>query len=79
MAIDVTVENSGKGYFFAGILNRDEVFEGIIEGCRRFGATWCDTVPAQDSKASKDSKDNKDGKEPKDSKDAKEQKENKDK
>lgn len=79
MAIDVTVENSGKGYFFAGILNRDEVFEGIIEGCRRFGATWCDSVPAQDSKASKDSKDNKDGKEPKDSKDAKEQKENKDK
>ncbi|KAK4293739.1 hypothetical protein Pmani_033586 [Petrolisthes manimaculis] len=43
MAIEVSIEGTGKGYFFAGILNRDEVYDGLLEGCRRAGATWIDT------------------------------------
>ncbi|KAK8739626.1 hypothetical protein OTU49_003434 [Cherax quadricarinatus] len=80
MAIEVSVEGTGKAFFFAGILNRDEVFDGIIEACRKLGATWCDAVQMQEKgKESKDSKEIKEkGKETKDSKEAKDAKDTKD-
>ncbi|XP_069168974.1 GRAM domain-containing protein 4 isoform X7 [Procambarus clarkii] len=90
MAIEVSVDGTGKGYFFAGILNRDEVFDGIIEGCKKLGATWCEAAliheKNKDVKESKEikekgkeAKDFKETKDVKDSKDSKEAKEAKDK
>ncbi|XP_045103081.1 uncharacterized protein LOC123499323 isoform X3 [Portunus trituberculatus] len=68
MAIEVSVD--GKSYFFAAILNRDEVFDDVLEGCRRAGSTWCDAPnPSErpkDTKEPKEIKDQKDAKEAKD-------------
>ncbi|KAK7084125.1 GRAM domain-containing protein 4 [Halocaridina rubra] len=77
MAIEVSLEGSGKGYFFAGILNRDEVFDGIIDACKKLGATWCDAVQSLDKP--KDPRESKEGKENKEAKETKELKEAKDK
>lgn len=68
MAIEVSVD--GKSFFFAAILNRDDVFDDVLEGCRRAGSSRCD-VPhpserPKDPKEAKEIKDQKDAKEAKD-------------
>lgn len=51
------------------------MFDGIIDGCRKAGATWCDALQTQEK--GKDAKDSKETKEK--GKDAKDSKETKDK